>query len=281
MLPKLLVDGLAGLLKPIMLLVFLVGLAGFQLAQGAPEQKSQNLVEAAFSALSDEDKEAFISTLEAGVNVNATDEVGISLLMEVADVFPDLVPRLIELGADVNYRTTTSSQTPLLEAMTQRNVENVRALLDAGATLTADEQRYAQNILSSIPDVDIARMLGFPTTDEDGDPIDQHEFFGWARDTRVASRTCSTFIKDVKQQSPDVQANYGLLDSGQFDPAFERTDVLTSLDEFTSTTSSASFLESSENELWLSSVWTYSEEYLFTIVYRQTPVFCHIIVRSY
>lgn len=237
---------------------------------------ANSLESAAFKALVNQNRAAFVTALEAGLDVNATDEVGTSLLMEVTDKFPDLVPELLKRGADVSYRSPSGGQPPLLEAMTQRNIENVKALLEAGATLQGEERRYAQNILSSFPDIEIAELLGLPTTNEDGSPIDRHAVFAWARDTRYASQACSGFAKTLRDSAGDSLMSVGFFDSGQFNPSISRETVLENLNEEFSYFTSASFVESTEGGDWLISTWASDSEYTLLTVGQQDPVFCFV-----
>ena len=169
--------------------------------------------------------------------------------------------------------------------MLQRNLENVEALLDAGATFKGDEHRIAQNILSSVPDVEIAELLGFPTVDDNGDPIDQHEMFAWARETRYARETCADSLKVFRARTKEFLTGVGTLTLGEFDPKFPPAAVLEELDEYTLVATSSTLVDRVDSEKWLTSTWGSSGssgyEYMFILVSRHDPVFCAFMAIGY
>lgn len=82
--------------------------------------------------------------LEQGADVNAQNEIGITALWIAAGKGePALIEVLLKHGADVNARDGIWYQTPLSSALSSRNADVVKLLLDAGAKDVDDAARSA------------------------------------------------------------------------------------------------------------------------------------------
>jgi ankyrin repeat protein len=82
------------------------------------------------------------SAIAGGADVNALDPDGNSVLMDACAMQDyELVPVLIEAGADVNARSLVEGRTALMWAVMYYEVpDNVFVLLDAGADATARDK---------------------------------------------------------------------------------------------------------------------------------------------
>lgn len=113
--------------------------------------------------------------LEAGANVNITENNGTTSLVEARFGTAEIVRLLIENGADVDLAHRHFNETPLLCALYMNHIEVVRMLLAAGANSTAQtlgghtslhcalnnkNEDIATLILEHDPDADASSQLG-------------------------------------------------------------------------------------------------------------------------
>jgi ankyrin repeat protein len=105
--------------------------------------KLKNSEELAFKCIS--------ALVEAGVDLNETDNMSRTVLHSVPYNSPDLIDFLIKLGANVNAKDLYGD-TPLIKQITfdSRNAErNIFALIKAGANINA-QNIYGKNVLHKI-----------------------------------------------------------------------------------------------------------------------------------
>lgn len=92
--------------------------------------------------------------MEAGANVNMTDEAGRTVLMAAAEAFDDaefiiLLPRR---GADPDAKTNNYNYTALMAAATFGHTATLKTLLSAGALVNAqhkDGTEFTPELLNS------------------------------------------------------------------------------------------------------------------------------------
>ena len=80
--------------------------------------------------------------IEAGANVNARDEIGMTPLMQAAwfNQNPEVIKVLLEAGAEINTRTE-NGMTPLFwAAWLNENPEVIKVLLEAGTNVDARDK---------------------------------------------------------------------------------------------------------------------------------------------
>lgn len=119
-------------------LVMLLAFAALSVGTGVGGEEEDRRLLSAASKGSIEDMEA---ALEAGADINATDESGNTPLHEVSDEHKiEPVRFLLGKGAEVNAKNFCGA-TPLLLAAKESDVESVRILLAAGASLNVTETR--------------------------------------------------------------------------------------------------------------------------------------------
>ena len=94
---------------------------------------NNHLEQALFAAIESRNLPEIERLLDAGVNVNAADDMGFTCLMDAAArEFIEAINLLVEKGADVNA-VFFDGTTALMWAAECGNVESVRVLLDKGA----------------------------------------------------------------------------------------------------------------------------------------------------
>src|SRR4051812_47669773 len=90
--------------------------------------------DALWSAVRASDVKAIQAALDAGADVNAKNEMGVSALWIAASKGKlDVIKLLVERGADVNVRDGIWYQTPLSYAVSGRKLEVAQFLIKAGA----------------------------------------------------------------------------------------------------------------------------------------------------
>jgi len=88
------------------------------------------------SAITNNNQEAVKLLIEAGADINATANTGLTPLMRASSQ-PDIVRLLIDAKANLNVKDNTYGKTALMYAAGSVNTETLKLLLDAGADINA------------------------------------------------------------------------------------------------------------------------------------------------
>jgi ankyrin repeat protein len=151
---------------------------------------SMNLPESVRNAAINGDLEQVQAALQSGLNINAADENGNTLLMSVAmEGHDNIVTYLLSKGADIK-KTDSSGGRAIVRAITSGHISTIKILLENGDSL----KNMPINILGSIADTmdvdknygDYSQQSGYLETaeillkngaDPDGtDPKDEEEY---------------------------------------------------------------------------------------------------------
>lgn len=122
-------------------------------------------------AIADDNYEGFAALLEHGADPNAqTDKIW--SVMSLAAISKDI--RFLQLavnnGGDINLRGQTDGRTPLYTAVSARNEENVRYLIEQGAELNVAGDSYLGSPLSAAASMAWWEMVYF-LLEEGADPF--------------------------------------------------------------------------------------------------------------
>ena len=97
--------------------------------------------------------------LQEGVSPNVQDSRGWTALMGAAWSNTDILPQLLEAGADVNARSETGN-TALTQAVAVRNIRNVQLLIEAGAEVNVQQADGSTLLMSAVwSSEEIVRLL--------------------------------------------------------------------------------------------------------------------------
>src|SRR5262249_53347425 len=90
--------------------------------------------DALWAAVRNSDAKAVAAALDAGADVNAKNEIGITALwIATSKIKPEVIQLLVRRGADVNARDGIWYQTPLSNVVSRGNEEIARFLIQSGA----------------------------------------------------------------------------------------------------------------------------------------------------